>query len=290
MARIITRRDFMRGTAGLALGAAVGRQVKAGPRSRVVLIRHKDVWAGRSRLKGEIVQQMLDDAVTALTERDDPVQAFRLLVKPDDVVGVKSNVWNFLPTPAELEKAIEKRVMDAGVPKDRIAIDDRGVRANPIFQRATAIINTRPIRTHFWSGVGGCLKNYIPFSPNPPDYHPDSCADLALLWKLPLVEGKTRLNVLSAINPLFHGRGPHHFDRRYVWNYNGLIVGTDPVAVDSVGLQIINAKRVEYFGGHRALQTSPKHIQAAEEKHGLGVANPSRIEIVKLGWMDGILI
>ena len=44
-------------------------------------------------------------------------------------------------------KADRRRVRDAGVPEAELSIDDRGVRKNPIFQRATALINARPARS-----------------------------------------------------------------------------------------------------------------------------------------------
>ena len=289
MEKIITRRDFMRGTVYVALGAAVGLPSQIPKNTKVVLIRRKDVWEGESKLNPTIVQEMLDEAVMKLLNQDDPVKAFRLLIKPDDIVGIKSNVWPYLPTPDELESAIEKRLLDAGVQKKNIGIDDQGVRRNPIFQNSTALINVRPLRTHYWSGIGGCIKNYIMFV-NPPDYHDDSCADMALFWKLPAVKGKTRLNILSVLNPQFHGRGPHHFDRRYVWKYNGIIVGTDPVAVDAVGLQLINAKRIDFFGDRRELQTPPKHIMTADVRHGLGTSDLKKIDLIKLGWKQDILI
>jgi hypothetical protein len=43
----------------------------------------------------------------------------------------------------------------------------------------TALINVRPVRTHWWSGIGGCIKNYIMFTENPASYHPDACSSLA---------------------------------------------------------------------------------------------------------------
>jgi hypothetical protein len=130
----------------------------------------------------------------------------------------------------------------------------------------------------------------ITFGERWPDYHPDSCADLGLLLKLPQVHGKIRLNILSVLNPQFHGRGAHHFDPRYVWNYKGLIVSTDTVAVDAVGLKLIQAKRREHFGEEVELETTPKHVNVAGEKHKVGVSDLSRIELIKLGWQDGILI
>lgn len=290
MKHIITRRDFMRGTAYIALWSALGTRIEQPKRAKVVLIRHEKALDSKSRPDAQIIQHMFDEAVTTLLEVDDPVKAFRQLVKPDDIVGIKSNVWGYLPTPPELEQAIKRRLMDAGVQKRNINIDDRGVLRNPFFKKTTALINVRPLHTHYWSGIGGCIKNLIMFYPNPPDYHRDSCADLALLWKMPIVKGKTRLNILSVLNPLFHGRGPHHFDRRYVWNYKGIIVGTDPVAVDTVGLKLIQAKRLEHFGKERRLQTLPHHVMMADIKHGLGTSDLNKIELIKLGWKEGLLI
>lgn len=290
MKHIITRRDFMRGTAYIALWGALGTRIEQPKRAKVVLIRHEKALDSKSRPDAQIIQHMFDEAVTTLLEVDDPVKAFRQLVKPDDIVGIKSNVWGYLPTPPELEQAIKRRLMDAGVQKRNINIDDRSVLRNPFFKKTTALINVRPLHTHYWSGIGGCIKNLIMFYPNPPDYHRDSCADLALLWKMPIVKGKTRLNILSVLNPLFHGRGPHHFDRRYVWNYKGIIVGTDPVAVDTVGLKLIQAKRLEHFGKERRLQTLPHHVMMADIKHGLGISDLNKIELIKLGWKEGLLI
>ncbi len=70
-------------------------------------------------------------------------------------------------TPKELEAAIKRRLLDAGVAEKNIDIADRGVLDNPIFLNATALVNVRPVRTHHWAGVGTCLKNYIQFVPNP---------------------------------------------------------------------------------------------------------------------------
>ena len=102
---------------------------------------------------------MLDEAVMALLGEAKPEAAWSRLVLPSDTVGIKSNEWRFLPTPPALEEAILQRVVGAGVAEERIGIDDRGVLDNPVFQKATALINVRPLRTHHWSGVGGCIKN-----------------------------------------------------------------------------------------------------------------------------------
>ncbi|MDZ7334911.1 MAG: DUF362 domain-containing protein [candidate division KSB1 bacterium] len=290
MSEKMTRRDFMRGTAAAAMGIALGIPLNQAKKARVVLVRHQLAVDENSQVNKEIIAKMLDDAVMALTQQTDPLAGWKKLIDPSDVVGIKTNVWRFLPTPAELEAAIKQRLQDVGVAAENIAFNDRGVRNDPVFQRATALINTRPLRTHYWAGIGGCIKNLITFGERWPDYHPDSCADLGLLLKLPQVQGKIRLNILCALTPQFHGRGPHHFDQRYVWRYNGLIVSTDAVAADAVGLKLIQAKRLEHFGQEIELETTPKHIRLAGEKHKVGVSDWNQIELIKLGWNDGILI
>jgi hypothetical protein len=220
-------------------------------KTRVVLIRNKDVLDDRNRPRENIVRQMLDEAVKTLLNEKTPVDAWKRLI------------------------VIKERIMDAGVSKRHIGIDDRGVLENSRFLNATALINVRPMRTHHWAGVGSLIKNYIMFVKEPSSYHPDSCADLASIWKHPLVQGKTRLNILVLFTPLFQGIGPHHYNPKYV---------------DSIGVHILLAKRKEYFGEVRPLNPPPKHIFLADTRHHLGTADPQKIDLIKIGWKEDILI
>jgi hypothetical protein len=295
MKKVVTRREFMRRGACVVLGAAAGLASGKLPgqeaKSTVVLVRHPGVLDDNLKIDEGILRKMLDDGLMALCKQDDPDRAFRALIHPDDVVGIKTNAWNYLPTPPELESDLKRRVLAAGVKEADIDINDREVIDRPVFQRATALINVRPLRTHYLAGISGCMKNFVTFARNIPDYHPNTCEDLALLFRLPQVQGKPRLHVLCALTPQFHGKGPHHFDRRYVWNYNGLLLGTDPVAVDSVGLRLITAKRLEVFGEREArVMPYPRSIEAADVKHRLGTSDPGKIDLVKLGWQEGMLI
>ena len=256
----------------------------------MVLVRDENALDENSVANGEVIQQMLDQAVVALFDADTAVDAFRTIIGPEQTVGIKTNFWSYLPTPAELEAAIKQRVLDVGVPEEKIGIDDHGVRTNPVFKAADSIINVRPLRTHYLSGVSGCMKNLIMFSDSQIKWHPNSCEDLGLLQNLPEVKGKLRLHVLAALTPQFHGRGPHHFSRRYVWGYKGLIVGTDVVAVDAIALKLLMAKRTEVLGAAKALPPVPKHIEVADKVHGLGNSDPNQIDLIKLGWQDDILI
>jgi len=304
-----TRRDFLKTAAVAPFASAVGccctsaktepavissggtaRITSLSRKSRVVLIRDAEAVHEGRKADAEIVQKMLDEAVTALLGEKDPIAAWEQLVGPSDTVGVKTNAWNYLPTGPELEQAIRRRILDAGVPADRISIKDRGVLKDPIFQAATVLINVRPARVHYWSGMGSCIKNYIMFVPKPDEYHGDACADLATIWNLPPVKGRTRLNILSMLTPQYHNIGPRGFSEKYLWPYQGLIVGQDVVAVDATGYRVIQAKRLQIFGEDRPLETSAHHIQLADTRHKLGKSDPADIELIKLGWEEGILI
>jgi hypothetical protein len=195
-----------------------------------------------------------------------------------------------LPTPRELEDTLQKSLVAAGVQSQNISVDDRGVRQNPIFKNSTALINVRPMRTHHWSGLGTLLKNYIMFVSQPWMYHGNACEKLGAIWQKPHVKDKTRLNILVMMTPLFHGVGPHHYSKSYIWPYCGLVVSTDPVAADATGAGIIQAKRNEYFGKERPISPRPLHIEAADTRFGLGNSQPARIELIKLGWEKGVLI
>ncbi|MFO7368906.1 MAG: DUF362 domain-containing protein [Bacteroidales bacterium] len=293
----LSRRKMIANTAKFALGStllmnshlsAFGKSSEN--KSRVILVRNQGLLNEAGLIDGKILEKMLDEAVVKLTNSASTTEAWKQIIKPDDVVGIKSNHWNSLPTPRELESILKAKVIQAGVGENNVSSDDQGVLRNPVFKRATALINARPSRTHAWSGVGSLLKNYIMFSPHPASYHDDSCADLARLWELPEVKGKTRLNILIMITPLFHGVGSHHFSKEFTWPYQGILVGFDPVAVDAIGVKILQAKRKEYFKEDRPLNPPAKHVFLADTRHHLGTADFSRIELVKSGWGEGILV
>ena len=293
----ITRRQLLKRSALAAIGSslyfsspfkAFARQNKNNL-TKVVLIRDNAVLSGEG-LNNSILEQMMDKAVIELTGAADAALAWKSILQPDDVLGIKTNVWNNLRTPVQLEQILTDKAKAVGIDENNISVDDRGVRNNPVFNRATALINVRPMRTHAWAGVGSLLKNYIMFAPTPSAYHDDSCADLAKLHELPAIKGKTRLYILVMLTPLFHGVGPHHFNKQYTWEYKGLILGFDPVAVDSTGLRIIQAKRTEYFGEETPLNPPAKHILLADTRHGLGTADPDKIDLVRIGWQEDILI
>ena len=287
----LTRRDLLKQSVAFAGGSAVLLNLPidawAQPQqaaAKVVLVRNQQLFANGDDPDAGIAKQMLDQAVSALTGQENPDAAWKIIIKPTDVVGIKTNTFPALPTPAVLEQALRERALSIGIKEENINVKDRGVLSDPVFQRSTALINIRPMRTHAWSGVGTLIKNYIVFSPKPSSYHDDSCASLAALYDLPEVKGKTRLHVLVMFTPQFHHLAANQVSEEYVWKYSGLLVGFDPVAVDSVGLRIIEAKRNEHFKEYRPLNPPAKHIALADTQYHLGTADPAKINLIKLGW------
>ena len=300
--REISRREFIKSASAAAIAAPLllsGQQEKAavpavGPvpagKSRVVLLRDVNVLDENGAPRPDVVQNMLDDGIKVLTGKPDPQSAWKTIIKPDDIVGIKNNRWPYLQTTPQVQNALKTRIMEAGVKEANISIDDLGVLQNPVFQRSTALINARPMRSHHWAGVGSLIKNYIMFIPEPITIHPDSCADLASIWDLPIIKGKTRLNVLVMFTPQFHSFGPHSFNPKYVWKYYGILMGFDPVAIDATGLRIIEAIRREYFGDDRPLNPPAKHIAIADTKFHLGTADPAKIDLVKIGYDKEVFV
>ena len=150
-----TRRDFLQTTAVAPIAAAVGccctsaKTVPAAPaaagaaritsmsrKSRVILVRDAAAVGEGRKIDAVVVQKMLDEAMTTLFAEKDPAAAWARVAGPQDTVGVKTNVWNYLPTGPELEEAIRARLLEAGV---RAVVAPGGsVRDDEVVAAATA--------------------------------------------------------------------------------------------------------------------------------------------------------
>ncbi|MBP1619764.1 MAG: hypothetical protein H6Q02_531, partial [Acidobacteria bacterium] len=130
----LTRRTLIERGGLLAAGAIVAPALgalAAAEKARVVLVRDPSAVIAEGMVDGGKLAEMLDVAVAALVGEREPAAAWRRIVRPADVVGIKSNVWRNLPTPPALEAAITRRVVEAGVAEQAVAIDDHGILANP---------------------------------------------------------------------------------------------------------------------------------------------------------------
>lgn len=148
-----------------------------------------------------------------------------------------------------------------------------------ITDECTAMINIPIIKAHRLSGVTGSLKNHYGSIINANQFHKNGCSSpgIAEINNIPIIKKKQKLIICNALAAVFD-RGPR-WNRGLIWNEGSLILGTDPVAVDKVMLDILDAKRVKE--GLTPVAKSVTFLEASE-KLGLGTCKSENIELVKI--------
>ncbi len=153
----------------------------------------------------------------------------------------------------------------------------------------TAFVNVPVLKHHTMAGVTISLKNWFGAINNPNKYHFDVSKDdyipdlNSMLFSASGLGKRQPLIVCDAIMSQYD-MGPGYSPSK-AWKYSGLLVSTDPVALDRIGAQIIDKKRSE--AGLKLLSEvdrEPLYIStAADRSHGLGTDNPSEIELIITG-------
>ena len=293
----LTRRTFLAGTAcgtlGLAMGLGPWASAEAPlftaeePASRLVLVRDEAAVDAKGRTPdAEVVSSMLDRAMTALTGEDDAAGAWASLFGAEDRVGIKIThcTWMRVHTEQAVTDAIVARLRAIGLAEDRILVGDYGLDPAGV----TALIDVPSVKVHTQTGIAAALKNYINFAEEPKHYHKRNSERLGEVWQRPELKGKTRLVVTDLLRPYF-GPGPQ-LNPAHRWAYRGLMVGTDPVAADAVCLALCQRKRDLYKGEPWPITPPALSIPAADERYALGVSDPARIRLERLGWQQDALV
>ena len=287
----LTRRDFIRGTVGATLAISVlgvpwakGSEA-AGPPSIVTLVRDKNVMDAGLKVDSKILKNMLDQTVLQLTGKPTIQEAWAELIKPDDIVGLVPTP-HLNPTHPEVVDVVKNSLMnEAGISENNIIMAQGGKRKP---KRCTALICMPALKGHWLTGIGTVIKNYIMYSGRPSRYHAERSAKLGEIWLIPEVNGKTRLVLVDALHPLCD-KGPQP-DPRYKWAYNGLLAGTDPVAVETVCLKILHQKRHALRGEPWPITPPPICVEAADKAYGLGTSKMEKIKILHSGWEEDLLL
>ena len=155
--------------------------------------------------------------------------------------------------------------------------------SNILVRHCTAVINVPIIKDHGIVGITNALKNFFGAIHNPNKYHSylgnPYIADVNLL---PEIRNKVRLTICDALTAQYEG-GPPYMPQ-WSWQYNGIVVGTDMVAIDTVAWKIIEAKRTEMgFPTLKAVGREPSYIAtAADSEHRLGTNDWNKIQLVKI--------
>jgi uncharacterized protein (DUF362 family) len=147
-------------------------------------------------------------------------------------------------------------------------------------QQVDKIINI-PILKNAGSSVTLCMKNlaYGCVS-NTGRLHKDlwseTCAEVCAF---PPVRDKVVLNIVDGIRGCFNG-GPAA-NPQFITNFKTVLVGTDPVAVDRIGYEIVLKKRIA-----EGIQTEDKprarEFMIMSQELGLGIADLDRINLEKI--------
>jgi uncharacterized protein (DUF362 family) len=180
--------------------------------------------------------------------------------------------------------------------------ETRSYLASIVTKEADKVINLPTLKEHNASGVTGCLKNlaYGSFN-NVARTHvdPKTYTDpvIAVMCTAAPLRSKSVLHIMDGIRAVYHG-GPFGWNPEFVWEAKTLLIGTDPVAVDRIELEIVEQKRreigvpslwdrnPEYLGTSGDIQRTarknpfyrePGHIKTASEL-GLGKWELSEID------------
>jgi uncharacterized protein (DUF362 family) len=143
----------------------------------------------------------------------------------------------------------------------------------------SVVINVPIPKTHGQAAFTHALKMHYGTIDNAFELHANGCSKpgIAEVNAIPIIRQKQKLVVSDALLMAIEA-GPR-WDRRFIRPAGGLLVGTDPVAVDAVALSLLDEKRVA--DGMEAIAPRVSHIALAEEL-GLGNGRLENIDLVKI--------
>ncbi len=290
----------------------------------VVIVRSPRAIGSRRKANSAVVGSMVDAGLTRLAGVSDPVQAWRRFFAPNDVVGIKVNCLGApaTHTHTEVTMAVARSLQRAGLPERNLVIydrstdelrrsgypvntgaglqcygsDQRGYDREPttagevgscfsriVSEDCTALINLPLLKDHDVAGVSISLKNHFGSINNPNKLHLDHCCPYAADVNLaPVLRKKQRLVVCDALEAIYDG-GPTYRPAT-THSYGGLLIATDPVALDRVGWQIIESLRAKAgLKTLRAAGREPRYIAVAgDSQHRLGVSDLGRIRKIEV--------
>lgn len=186
---------------------------------------------------------------------------------------IQTGGWPRVATAASSLGVGEKEYRDDG--DDYVQCDVPGVGLGSIqltkaVRECDALINLSKLKTHGNAEVTVSLKNHMGSVKDRGAIHTGGGKGLsqaiADLNTCPHIAGKQRVCIVDAVNPMVTG-GPSSGN---LADYSGVLAGTDPVATDYVGTQIIRRYNSE-------VSEKPKHLRKAAEL-GLGTCDPSNIQ------------
>ena len=318
----LTRRELAALLGAGALASRAGAVGDDGPlRPGVVGLAVAGAKLGKP-LPVEAARDAVAKAVAGAVGVGSAAEAARALFKTGDTVGIKVNclAGPLLSPRVELVEALVELVVGAGVDRRRIVVFDRSSReleragftvrregapyrcfgtdndydrqpsdsgsigscfARLVSTECTALVSFGVVKDHDLSGVSAGMKNWYGVIHNPNKYHQNGCDPfIADVVRHPFIRGKLRLTVLDGVVAQYNG-GPAYRPGA-TFELGRVAASTDPVAADLWALRAIEAARAER--GLPSLEAAgrPARYLATAAAHGLGVADPARLEEVSI--------
>lgn len=258
----------------------------------------------QGRVDYDVVEKLVDGVMECLTGKE-KTDAWRALFPAVDRVGIMVEAGRYPVQLATVETVID-RLVNAGVNPANIVVfsgDERdlfiagfSVNRDPQSVRVMgteaegfrggvsriaidycdALINVGTLQVDAELGFIGCVANALACVPNPQRIQLRTTpALLGSVAARPVVRQKLRLNLLEAYLPLLDTDGKE----KVTWQYGGLLAGTDPVAVDVLGRQILQGCRNASKGVAWPLPEAVDYLAPAQERYRLGQADPKQITV-----------
>ena len=166
-----------------------------------------------------------------------------------------------------------------------------------VSERINKLINVPVLKDHGSAGVTLALKNMSHglvnnVSRSHSNHYTNACNTFIpeVVSGIPQIRQKTVLHILDGLKAVFQG-GPYGREAKWVWPYRSLFFATDPVAMDHIAWEIIDAKRVskELPPVARSGRDLNNGSEGPGHKEGFDVRQPQHIPLaaaVGLGVFD----
>jgi len=302
-----------RGLSSVVLGENAATRPTATSRrvneSVVVRVRSQDVFSG-ALVRPDVLGRMLAIALSRLTGHSRTGDAWHAILNDDDVIGIKFNSAGGadLGTTPMFARTLARSLIDAGWnPKKLVLIEgpdglqpqlgtappllawtaeeiDFGSGRDQfagVLDQITALINVPFLKTHNIAGMTGCLKNLShALVRRPGRYHQNRCSPyVGDIVAAEPIRPKLRLHIVNALRAVFD-RGPE-VRPTCVWPAATILAAFDPVAADTVGLEILNHQRHVQNLPPIGDDDRPVPYLYAAQHRGLGTTTWDHIRVLK---------
>lgn len=148
--------------------------------------------------------------------------------------------------------------------------------SNILTRMCTYLINVPVLKDHDIAGVTLSLKNHYGSIDRPGSCHGGGCDPyVANLNNTPQMKNKTKLILCDALFGIYQG-GPQGSPQ---WIDRQILASTDPVAIDYIGMTLIDQQRKEKNITPASKKTKYLHTAA---KLGLGKDHPEQIDTIEI--------